>query len=306
MKRAAIGATVDLSLRGIENDPRRSMKNAVDLFGHLTGEIFGESLMAKIRREAENPKSCFYRMITAMVRDVDHAVLKTVGTNMCFNRVGAAAAPAKPPEPRGPVDLPGAVRRARAKGIYFFVVCGKRPLRYAEELFAVCRENRDCAFYLTADAGEVSEDLADRTMRAGNIILAVRIDTDVEPNRITAGCSRAFEILKRKRCLYGYIAKISSAAAKLCCSNAFIDCMAKYGCLFGWYYAGKAKDRAACRQAIARLMDSALISRIRPLLLLDPVSDRAICSRFVTGGRCYLIYTRKRMAVRFSVAPPSP
>ena len=45
MKRAAISATVELSLRGIENDPRRSMQNAVDLFGRLTGEILGESLM---------------------------------------------------------------------------------------------------------------------------------------------------------------------------------------------------------------------------------------------------------------------
>ena len=308
MKRAAISATVELSLRGIENDPRRSMQNAVDLFGRLTGEIFGESLMERIRREAENPKSCFYRMITAMVRNVDHNVLKTVGTNMCFNRSavkimpGARERKGMVPGPLKPEDLPRAVRCARESGVRFFVICGDRPLRHEKEILAVCRENRDCVFYVAAAAGDISDAFADQVVRAGNVILSVRINTNVEPNRITAGCSKAFQILKQKRCLYGYITEIGSPAAKMCCSNAFIDCMADYGCLFGWYYAGKGRERAAFLERIARLMDSALTSRSRPLLLLDPVSDRAILNRFVIGGRCYLIYSGERLAVRAHVA----
>lgn len=309
MKRAAISATVDLSLKGIENDPRRSMKNAVDLFGYLTGEIFGESLMARIRREAENPRSCFYRMVTAMVQNVDHSVLKTVGTDMCYNRVALRAGPeeqkngqAVEPAPKKPKTLAEAVRCARELGICFFVLCGDRPLRHREEILSVCRQNRDCAFYLTAETADVDEALTEGIVQAGNVILAVRIDTSVEPSRIAAGCCDAFQTLKKKRCLYGYIAEINSAPAKLCLSDGFIDCMAKYGCLFGWYYAGAGRDRAPFRQAISKLMETALTSRSKPLLLLDPLTDRSILKRLVAGGRCYLIYSGDRLTARYRPA----
>lgn len=310
MKRAAISATVDLSLKGIENDPRRSMKNAVDLFGHLTGEIFGDSLMARIRREAENPRSCFYRMVTAMVQNVDHSVLKTVGTDMCYNRVALQVGPgekqkngqARKPAPKKPETLAEAVRCARELGICFFVLCGDRPLRHREEILSVCRQNRDCAFYLTAEMADVDEALTEGIVQAGNVILAARIDTSVEPTRIAAGCSGAFQLLKKKRCLYGYIAKINSAPAKLCLSDGFIDCMAKYGCLFGWYYAGADREQAPFRQAISRLMETALTSRSKPLLLLDPLTDRYILGRFVAGGRCYLIYRGDRLVARYRPA----
>lgn len=305
MKRAAISATVDLSLKGIENDPRRSMKNAVDLFGHLTGEIFGESLMARIRREAENPKSCFYRMVTAMVRNVDHSVLKTVGTDLCYNRVALPEPPAEQkkgqapgPAPKKPGTLAEAVRHARGLGICFFVLCGDRPFQRREEILSVCRQNRDCAFYLATETADIDAAFAEKVVQTGNIILAVRIDTSVEPDRIAAGCSGAFQILKKEKCLYGYIAEIGSSSAKACLSDGFIDCMAKYGCLFGWYYAGTGKERASCRQAIARLMESALTSRSKPLLLLDPLTDRSILRRFVAGGRCYLSCSGDRLAVR--------
>ena len=309
MKRAAISATVDLSLRGIENDPRRSMKNAVDLFGILAGEIFGDRLMARIRREAENPRSCFYRMVTAMVQNVDHSVLKTVGTDMCYNRVALQTGPeeekngqARKPAPKKPETLAEAVRFARELGICFFVLCGDRPLRRREEILSVCRQNRDCAFYLAAEAADVDEALAEGLVQAGNIILAVRLDTSAEPSRIAAGCSGAFQLLKKKRCLYGYIARISSAPARLCLSDGFIDCMAKYGCLFGWYYAGAGREQAPFRQAIARLMETALTSRSKPLLLLDPPTDRSILRRFIAGGRCYLSYSGDRLAARYRPA----
>lgn len=310
MKRAAIGATVDLSLRGIEDDPRRSMKNAVDLFGHMTEDIFGKSLMAKIRREAENPRSCFYRMVTAMVRNVDHSVLKTVGTDMCFNRVAILVGRPKSDEPNRILPLPAppeelgdAVHHAKEAGIFFFVICGRRPLLYRDQILNVCKKNRDCAFYITAEEGDIDDSLANSVVEAGNVILSVRINTRLEPNSIAKGCSHSFQILKKRNCLFGYIAEIGSSAARSCCSDGFIRCMAKEGCLFGWYYiSDSGKKFSSCRSAIKRLMDSALTSRSKPLLLLCSETDRAIRRRFVTGGRCYLLFSDRQLRVRYYAA----
>ncbi|QNK40886.1 hypothetical protein [Caproicibacter fermentans] len=168
MKRAAIGATVDLALRKIVDDPRRSMKNAVDLFSYMTEDLFGESTMSKIRREAENPRSCFYRMITSMVQNVDHFILKTVGTNMCYNRIAILSEPervAVEKQPKGslpfsPGRLSEKVKSAKEAGIYFFVLCGYRPLRFRERILDICRKNRDCVFYIAADGNDINENLA--------------------------------------------------------------------------------------------------------------------------------------------------
>lgn len=300
MKRAAISATVDLSLHGIVDDPRRSMKNAVDLFSYLTTDIFGESLMSKIRREAENPRSCFYRMMTSMVCNVDHSILKKVGTNMCFNRVATFSEPEQTSvkaQCRRPVpleDLCKTVEQAKAKGIYFFVICGSDSFRYLDRVFEVCRKNRDCVFYVTVESAHVSDSLAQKAVEAGNIILAVRIDTRIKPEEVVKECNRSFQILRSQKCLFGYIAKIGSTTAKSCCSDGFIDCMAKGGCLFGWYYASASGQQAhSCHLAVKKLMRSSLTSRSKPLLLLSPKTDRLILKRFVTGGRCYLMDSEK-------------
>ncbi|MVB10682.1 hypothetical protein CAFE_13780 [Caprobacter fermentans] len=302
MKRAAIGATVDLALRKIVDDPRRSMKNAVDLFSYMTEDLFGESTMSKIRREAENPRSCFYRMITSMVQNVDHFILKTVGTNMCYNRIAILSEPervAVEKQPKGslpfsPGRLSEKVKSAKEAGIYFFVLCGYRPLRFRERILDICRKNRDCVFYIAADGNDINENLAGEIAKAGNIILSVRINTRIEPEKMVAECSRFFQILKKQKCLFGYIAEIGSSSAKSCCSDGFINCMAKYGCLFGWYYAAEqGGQNSACRLAVNRLMKYSLTSRSKPLLLLSSDNDRMILNRFVTGGRCYLIFSDK-------------
>jgi hypothetical protein len=306
MKRATISATVDLSLKEIADDPRRSMKNAVDLFSYLTADIFGESIMTKIRQEAENPRSCFYRMVTSMVQNVDHSVLKAVGTNMCFNRA-AVLADSKQKAKTGttefswvtPENLSEAVNWIKKSGVYFFVICGLHPLRYQDKIFEACRKNRDCVFYISAESNDVSNSLAQEIIKAGNIILSVKINTDSSPEKMTEGCRRSFHILKSRKCLFGYIVKIGSPAARSCCSDGFINCMADYGCLFGWYYISGAGQKVdSFRLAVNRLMKSSLTSRSKPLLLLSPETDRMILRRFVTGGRCYLIDTNRGIRCR--------
>lgn len=297
MKRAAISATVDLSLRGITDDPRRSMKSAVDLFGCLTVDILGESIISKIRRETENPRSCFYRMITSMVQNVDHTILKKIGTNMCFNRTAALSEQKQGPQKTelekvlrlSPENLRETVAQAKKSGVYFFVVCGRHPLRYQDRILKTCEENPDCVFYIAANGYDITDDFALKVVEAGNIILAVRIDTGADPEKMVKGCGNSFHILKNRKCLFGYIAEIGSSGAKSCCSDGFINCMAGYGCLFGWYYVPRHGPQAeSCRLAVTRLVNSSLTSRSKPLLLLSPETDRMILKRFVAGGRCYL------------------
>ncbi|QAT49853.1 hypothetical protein EQM14_08705 [Caproiciproducens sp. NJN-50] len=308
MKRAAISATVDLSLHGIVTDPRRSMKNAVDLFSYLTEDIFGESIISKVRQEAKNPRSCFYRMITSMVQNVDHSILKEIGTNMCFNRAAVLTDQVQEPEAAerknlwriSPENLCEAVEFIKKEGVYFFVICGLHPLRYQDKIFEACRKNHDCVFYITSEGCDISDSLAQKIIETGNIILSVRINTFADPEKMAEGCGRSFHILKSRKCLFGYIAEIGSPAAKSCCSDGFINCMANYGCLFGWYYISKAGQKIdSCRLAVSKLMNSSLTSRSKPLLLLSPETDRMILKRFVTGGRCYLIDSSQGIRCRY-------
>ena len=87
MKRATISATIGVALKGAKNDPRRSIRNTLDLFEHFTTELFDEQTMNKIRQDLENPKSYLFRLVTKTVKSVDNTLLKTVGTNLCYNRL---------------------------------------------------------------------------------------------------------------------------------------------------------------------------------------------------------------------------
>mgnify|MGYP000882727889 CR=1 FL=1 len=309
MKRATIGATVMISLRAILNDPKRGIRKAVDFFDCFTRGIFDEGLMQRIRREACNPKSSFFKMVTSMAANVDAAVLKTVGTNLCYNRVSLF--PAREDRKRKPfpggaralfgLSLEEAVRYGKKHGVYFYVINGGSSPSGREKVLDVCRQNGDCVFYLCAEGKDVDDRLAGQAALAKNMIFAVNLRPPFLPEESSDGC-RAFVTLKRHRCLYGFSVRVDSPAAATGCRGEFVDRMARSGCLFGWYFCGFGKGRKEFLEAVRAVMSSAAGANPPPLLLLDPELDGRMMDRFVTGGRCCLLLGKKKIRAKFFLA----
>jgi hypothetical protein len=295
MKRSAIGATVGIALKGIKNDPKRSIRNTVDLFERFTVEIFDDRTIKKIRREAENPNSSFFKLVTKVTASVDNAMLKKIATNLCCNRL--ILFPDKELEnKRTAADfklqafsqeaLNSIVERGVNAGAYFYVIDGEKPFQNKEALLNVCHNHSDCVFYIHTNGNEIDDQLADEIIGAGNIILAVAIDEGNEPTELCNSKAAVFELLLRHHCLYGFC--VAQEQAQLCFNSGFVDCMIAQGCSFGWYTYDNGTDPGS--------MDSSknpLIGIGKPILLATPKSDAHYLSHFSIGGRCYITFDEK-------------
>ncbi|HEX3037565.1 MAG TPA: hypothetical protein VHO94_01055 [Oscillospiraceae bacterium] len=295
MKRSAIGATVGIALKGIKSDPKRSIRNTVDLFERFTVEIFDSSTINKIRHEADNPNSSFFKLVTKVTASVDNTMIKKVATNLCCNRLilfpdkelenKRTAADFKP-QVFSEEALNSIVERGVNAGSYFFVINSENPFQQKDALLNVCRSHSDCVFYIHTNGNEIDDQLANEIIEAGNIILAVTIDQGNEPTELCNSKAGVFELLQRHHCLYGFC--VASEQTELCFNSGFVDCMIAQGCSFGWYTYGSDADPGS--------MDSSknpLIGIGKPILLATPKSDAHYLSHFSIGGRCYISFNEE-------------
>lgn len=308
LKRATIGATIVMTLRDMRNNPGRSIRNAMDSFENYAGEGAENISFSQLRKILEENWRGLLRFLLFMVKHVDLQTIKAVGTNLLFNRMpsGNAEHAAQPEEHRtAPAGWDGgaqaAVRSGKEKSAYFFVLYGHRLLTHRDTLFDLCRQNRDCVFYLLPEAQEIDDDFARRAAEAKNIITAVKIRTDLPEAEFCRGNGKAFSLLKKYRCMFGFSALVDSARGEASCGRHFLDYAGRAGCLFGWCSCGKSAEGKAYERKIREIVKKTRIFQRIPVLA-DETLDRTVQNCFEFGGRGYLFFGRKRLHARYSLS----
>lgn len=307
LKRATIGATIVMALRDMRNNPGRSIRNAMDSFENYAGEGAENIRIFQLRKILEENWHGLLRFLLFMVKHVDLQTIKAVGTNLLFNRMpsadaGRAAQPEYCEVPTGwDSGAQAAVRSGKEKNAYFFVLYGHRLLTHRDIIFDLCRQNRDCVFYLLPEAQEIDDDFARRAAEAKNVIISVKIRTDLPEAEFCRGNGNAFSLLKKYRCMFGFSALVDSARGEISFGRHFLDYAGRAGCLFGCYSCGKSADGKIYERKIREIIKKTRIFQRIPTLA-DETLDRTLQNCFEFGGRGYLLFGRKRLHARYSLS----
>lgn len=196
MTRTFISAAVDKGFKDIERDPKRSVRQLVDLgtffakgrFQRYFFDIFGEML--------RNEHSSYYKWIHDLVVDADQKQLKTFGMNLAYNSWTVGAKTVRALEQTEGHNVPwtivfrmdkggtlsvemldDVIRQGRSMGIYCYVFfCSESysPLQLAP-LF---RRYRDCAFMAFLQENQVDEPLAETMLEVKNTLACIRCDNN--------------------------------------------------------------------------------------------------------------------------------
>ncbi len=301
IRRATIGAAIVMTLRDMRHNPSRSIRNALDFFESYVGEDPEDARFFRLRKILEENRNGFFRFLLFMVKHVDLQTIKTVGTNMLFNRVPSLSAKRGAFDERagGSADALAAVRSGKQRSVYFFVLYGHGVLKHRDAIFDLCRQNRDCVFDLVAEEREIDDDFARRAAAAKNVVVSVKVRTDLPEAELCRANGRAFLLLKKYRCLFGFLALVNSAGGEGCCSRRFLDYSRGAGCLFGLFSCGAGDGRKAYERRIrATVKKSGIFKRIP--VLADEGLDHSLQGCFESGGRGYLFFGRKRLHVRYN------
>lgn len=194
MTRTFISAAVDKGFKDIARDPKRSVRQLVDLgtffakgrFQRYFFDIFGEML--------HNEHSSYYKLVHDLVVETDQKQLKTFGMNMAYNSWTVGAKIVRALEQTSGHNVPwtlvfrldaggtlsvemldDVIRQGKELGIYCYVFfCGEdyQPLALAP-LF---RKYRDCAFLMFMQDSQVDEQLAKKMLEVKNTLACIRCD----------------------------------------------------------------------------------------------------------------------------------
>ncbi|MCS2857098.1 radical SAM protein [Parabacteroides distasonis] len=139
-------------------------------------------------------------------------------------------------------QLNGIITESKRQGSYFFGILGGEPLMY-KGLLETMEKHSDCYFQLFTNATLLTEEVAFRLKKMGNVTPLISIEGLKDESDIRRGKDgvldrtiRGVRACRKARLIFGVAASICRSNYEDLVSRAHIERMAREGALYLWYY----------------------------------------------------------------------
>lgn len=139
-------------------------------------------------------------------------------------------------------QLDGIIAGSKQKGSYFFGILGGEPLMY-KGLMELMEKHNDCYFQLFTNATLLTDEVAMRLKRMGNVTPLISIEGLKEESDIRRGKDDVYlrtlqglRACRKARLMFGVAASICQSNYNELVSGTHIEAMAKEGAMYLWYY----------------------------------------------------------------------
>lgn len=246
-----IEGAVNLVLKKVESDPKRSIRNLIELAVNNSHGRFQRSFFEIAQRMLKNEDSAYYTLAERAIAEIDHNILKKFGINLGYNGCTCGAEKIRRNEAARGFNIPWAIyidtngaddkfadtvskiiTEGMELGVYVYIVFGELSLDQSMREFY--RRFDECAFIAACDARSISESLPDDFDEIHNVTFSVSSED-------TAQLENACEILRQGHRLYGVYAYYNDDCAKDILTDkqlemygrtggTFVCCIPKEGC----------------------------------------------------------------------------
>ena len=139
-------------------------------------------------------------------------------------------------------QLNGIIEQSKAQGSYFFGILGGEPLMY-KGLWDVLERHSDCYFQLFTNATLITDAIAERMRRLGNVTPLISIEGLKEESDARRGKDNVYErtlaglrTCRKAKLIFGVAASIGRSNYDELVSRKHIEDMAREGAAYLWYY----------------------------------------------------------------------
>lgn len=210
INRILIETFVKKTLREIEDDTERSIRNLIDRALLVSRGRFQKSFFINVQHMLNNVQSAYYTLVRRLVESVDHSRLLGFGMNVGYNSCTVGAAKIREIEAAEGFNIPWALflkidtkgfsahelryaqllEEGKALGIFtwFLAIDGFSP-----ELFQLLSRHPDCAFALLCSPKLVDEALMDEAAPLNNLLLCIKMEQQTD---------QVCEMLRDEKLLY--------------------------------------------------------------------------------------------------------
>ncbi len=213
---AVIKTAVKNGIRYIQDNPKRGVRNLLDLGEYFASGRFQKSFFVLAHEMLNNEDSCYYTMIENAVKNINHDTLTNFGINMGYNSFTFGAKIIREKEKAldckipwilvfdfrkkaenhlGKDEIIDLISQGKGMGIYSYIVLiDKNDILI--ELSSIIKNNDDCAFIAVLNPEVINEEYAEKISKITNLCLLVTIDNlNVHIANV--------EYLKEYKCMYG-------------------------------------------------------------------------------------------------------
>lgn len=301
--RAMIEGAVNLVLKKVESDPKRSIRNLIELAMNNSHGRFQRSFFEDAQRMLANEDSAYYTLADRVISKVDHNILKKFGINLGYNGCTCGAKKIRQNETRLGFNIPWAIyidtdgaddkfadaiskiiSEGMELGVYVYIVFGKHSL--SRSIREVYRRFDECAFIAACQADSVSESLPDDFDGIYNAAFSVSSDNMQK-------LERACEILREGRRLYGIHEYYNDASAQnLLTDNqlerykgtegVFVCCISEDGC---------ASDTLEYTKSRVREIR---FGQMYPYFAMDFAADMDEIDHIISDDTCWVCFSADR------------
>lgn len=214
-----IETAINKGIRDIENNPKRGIRNLVDLANHFASGPFQKDLLELMQSMLANLDSPYYDIVQDLIDNVDHDTLKTFGINLGYNSWTYGARKISEHKKTYDFDIPwtiifdfkeknenkldveeitDVIQQGKEMGIYsyiFFVNDINDFLTITKET----KDNLDCAFIIHIPSNIITEESIFEIKSYENTAFAILYNPSVD----TIIFNNAIQLLRKNKCLFG-------------------------------------------------------------------------------------------------------
>lgn len=297
LARTIIETMINKSLRDIERDPDRSIRNLIDLGINFAKRRFQREFLQVLQEMMQNEQSAYYTLVKNLVSGTDHRRLKTMGMNIGFQACTVGATMIREYEDRFLFNIPWIyqvdfgssglpckdldklIRQGKELGTFVYLLNSAGPATDAH--IAVMKKHGDCAFVLLVTAEEILGDLMDSLKNIHNCLILVENDEDL--------VMEAADELRKHAFLYGTYALCPDAGGERYFTPAYLDQTAASGAAFLLLMPDK---RFSFREDPFRRDETGRIRRQQeyPFIPMDFASDVQRIDRVISNDSCAVAF----------------
>ena len=197
-------------------------------------------------------------------------------------------------------EIDDIIRQGKELGVYMYIYTGGEPLVRKNDLIKLCEKHSDCVFLCFTNATLIDKAFADEMLRVGNFVPAISLEGFEEAtdgrrgNGVFKKVTKAIELLRHKKLLFGISACYTSANFESITSEEFFDNLIDMGAYFIWYFHYMPVGNDASPELLPTPEQrKETYRRIRhyretkPLFAMDFQNDAEYVGGCIAGGRRY-------------------
>ncbi len=295
--RIMVEAAVAKALRDMRTDPKRSVRNLVDLGCSFSGGRFQKAFFKLASNLLKNENSAYYTLAEKLASDVHPELLQKFGVNLGYNSFTCGAQSIREREAVCGYNIPwsltfhldssenpsfekaGAlIAEGKTLGIFTYAFFAAAPSIAPGSLIRLMRDHADCAFLLFLTSLPPDAAFLPALTACANAMLFLDAG---QP-----GWEAAAKRLERQRLLYGAHRYYGEDTAQAILSGEWMDAAAACGCAAAVCIAqpGCPPDAAS---RVASAVAKARTEQHRPLFLIDYYADNLSIDTVISDESCF-------------------